>query len=79
MPDYSSGNVETDLRVLEKLMTSNGYNPIYVNLTRTDIEIPVVRTIVAGLDMPNGASERQFLHFLKQSGMRLPEHLSHSQ
>ncbi len=71
LPNYSSGNVVTDLRITEATLTANGYNPIYVNLTRSDIGIPVVRTIVPGLEMHEGTSKRQFKHFLDQTGIKL--------
>ena len=70
LPNYSSGNVAADLRTMESLLIRNGYSPIYVDLTRSDIHIPVVRAIVPGLDMPMGPSERQIYHFLEQSGMK---------
>lgn len=51
LPNYSSGSPERDLRLIEDLLTRNGYNPIYVDLTREELEIPVTRAIVPGLEM----------------------------
>jgi YcaO-like protein with predicted kinase domain len=71
LPNYSSGNATRDLRLLEKLLIANGYRPIYVNLTREDLDIPVVKAIVPGLEMFaefdafSNLSLRQFAHYLK--------------
>ncbi|RLC08063.1 MAG: hypothetical protein DRI57_24765, partial [Deltaproteobacteria bacterium] len=51
LPDYASDNVNQDLAILEGLLLSNGYSSIYVNLTRRDLDIPVVRAIVPGLEL----------------------------
>jgi YcaO-like protein with predicted kinase domain len=50
LPDYSSGDPERDLALLETLLIRNGYEPIYVDLTREDTKIPVVRAIVPGME-----------------------------
>jgi ribosomal protein S12 methylthiotransferase accessory factor YcaO len=71
LSDYSSGNASHDLRLLERLLITNGYQPIYVNLTREDLDIPVVKAIVPGLEMFaefdefSSLSLRQFAHYLK--------------
>ncbi|MBW1744081.1 MAG: YcaO-like family protein, partial [Deltaproteobacteria bacterium] len=71
LPDYSSGNASRDLRLLERLLITNGYQPIYVNLTRKDLDIPVVKAIIPGLEMFaefdefSNPSLRQFAHYLK--------------
>jgi YcaO-like protein with predicted kinase domain len=68
LPDYASGNVGEDLRLLERLLLMNGYHPIYVDLTRADLDIPVVRVLVPGLEMItdfdrfSSLSIRQFAH-----------------
>jgi ribosomal protein S12 methylthiotransferase accessory factor len=68
LPDYASGNIEEDLRLLERLLLMNGYNPIYVDLTRADLDIPVMRALVPGLEMISdfdrfsSLSIRQFAH-----------------
>jgi len=51
LPDYTSGNLEDDLRRLEALLTANDLHPIYVELTRQDVGIPVVRALVPGLEL----------------------------
>ena len=71
LPDFSSGNAAQDLRLMERLLIRNGYQPIYVNLTREDVDIPVVKAIVPGLEMFaeidefSNLSLRQFAHYLK--------------
>jgi len=70
LPGWSTGSVSNDLRRLESLVTANGYQPVYVDLTREDLEIPVCRALVPGLEMmtffdrftPLGV--RQFGHYM---------------
>lgn len=50
LPDYSSGNLQADLHRLETLLAANHFHPVYVDLTRRDLAIPVVRAIVPGLE-----------------------------
>ncbi len=69
LPNYSSGNIEQDLVRVESLLRTNGYSPIYVNLTRADWQFPVVRAIVPGLEICQGvASARRVVHFLQALG-----------
>jgi len=70
LPNYASGDPAADLALLERLLRLNGYHPLYVDLTRKDLGIPVVKAIVPGLEMmtvfdrfsPLGL--RQFGHYL---------------
>ena len=70
LPDYSSGDPVRDLALLERVLTQNGYTPIYVDVTRQDLGIPVVKALVPGLEImtvldrfsPLGL--RQFGHYL---------------
>lgn len=48
VPNYSTGNVREDLKILETLFKQNNYNPIYFNLTVKEIDFPVVRIIIPG-------------------------------
>jgi len=50
LPDYATGSTASDLAMIEALLLENGLKPIYVDLTRADIGIPVVRAVVSGLD-----------------------------
>ena len=71
LPNYSSGNVDKDLWMLEKLLISNGFNPIYVNLTRKGLDIPVIRAVIPGLEMLpdldrySNFNERLFRNYLE--------------
>ncbi len=49
LPDYSTGSAQGDLALLESLLTANGFPPVYVDITRADLETPAVRAIVPGL------------------------------
>lgn len=66
LPNYSTGNVKADLGLVEQVLLGNGFVPSYVDLTRKDLGIPVVRAIVPGLDIPDGVSERQILHLVQE-------------
>jgi len=70
LPNYSTGNAGQDLALLEQLLMENGHHPIYVDLTREDLDIPVVKALVTGLeffpefDRFSSLSLRQFGHYL---------------
>jgi ribosomal protein S12 methylthiotransferase accessory factor YcaO len=51
LPDYSSGNMAADLHRLETLLAANQLHPVYVDLTRRDLSIPVVRAFIPGLEL----------------------------
>ena len=51
LPDHGSGSAAADLDRLERLLHANGLAPIYVDLTRADLGLPVVRAIVPGLSL----------------------------
>ncbi len=51
LPDFSTGSFAADLEILETLILANGYPIFYVDLTRKDIGIPVVRAIVPGMEL----------------------------
>ena len=51
LPDYSSGNMAADLHRVETLLAANHFHPVYVDLTRRDLAIPVVRALVPGLEL----------------------------
>ncbi|MDL1959385.1 MAG: YcaO-like family protein, partial [Deltaproteobacteria bacterium] len=74
LPDYSSGDVSRDLNTVERLLLSNGLKPLYVDLTRKDLDVPVARAFVPGLefmailDRFSNFSKRQFRNYLKTVG-----------
>jgi ribosomal protein S12 methylthiotransferase accessory factor YcaO len=51
LPDYDTGVAERNLALLERLLTANGYEPIYIDLTRADLDFPVVRAIIPGMEL----------------------------
>ncbi len=51
LPDYSLGNSAADLLLLETLLEEWGFRPVYIDLTRRDVGLPVVRAIVPGMEI----------------------------
>lgn len=51
LPDYSTGSIKSDLRLLEDLLCANGQNPVYVDLTHATLKFPVVRALVPGMQL----------------------------
>ncbi|MUM76984.1 hypothetical protein GKC30_04980 [Pseudodesulfovibrio sp. F-1] len=51
LPDLSTGSAKGDLMVLEAILAANGHRPAYVDLTRKDFGIPVVRALIPGLEL----------------------------
>jgi ribosomal protein S12 methylthiotransferase accessory factor YcaO len=74
LPDYSTNDPVRDLEILEAALTGNGYHPIYVDLTRKDLKLPVVRALVPGLELLSDfdrfsrVSPRLFANYLHLSG-----------
>ncbi len=70
LPDYSTKEPKADLNLLETLLLKNGYEIIYVDLTRKELGLPVVRALVPGLefmtffDRYTPLPARQFAHYL---------------
>ncbi len=71
LPDYSSPDAQRDLALVEALLMANGYEPIYVDLTRQDLRLPVVRALLPGfaltadLDPDAPVHPRLFGNYLK--------------
>ena len=69
IPSYSQGNAAQDLALVETVLIANGYRPVYVNLTRKDLGIPVVKVLVPGLELLpefhrySPLTLRQFAHY----------------
>ena len=51
LPDWGLGSAAANLRQLEEMLIAQGRTPLYVDLTRRDLDIPVVRAIVPGLEL----------------------------
>ena len=49
LPDYSLPSPRANRRLLEAVLAAHGRSPLFVDLTRKDFDIPVVRAIVPGL------------------------------
>lgn len=70
LPDYATGNPKLDPAILKEILVKKGYGPIYFDLTREDTDIPVVRSIVPGLEIMaafdefSRVSQRLFLNYL---------------
>jgi ribosomal protein S12 methylthiotransferase accessory factor YcaO len=74
LPNFSTGNVQADLSIVENLLLANGFTISYVDLTRKNFGIPVVRAIVPGLDYPDSLTRRQLRHFMQLMGNKLELH-----
>ncbi len=51
LPDYSLPSPKANLALLEDLLMRNKRPPAYVDLTRPDLEFPVVRALVPGMEL----------------------------
>lgn len=51
LPDYSTGFIPADLALVESLLAASGRPPLYADLTRDDLAIPVCRALVPGLEL----------------------------
>lgn len=51
LPDYSLPCHAANLQLLETMLAAHGRTPLYVELTRADMDIPVVRAIIPGLEL----------------------------
>jgi ribosomal protein S12 methylthiotransferase accessory factor len=51
LPDFSTGMPDLDLMRVEETLIANGFSPIYVDITRKDLDIPVVKALVPGFEM----------------------------
>jgi len=51
LPDFSTGSPDRDLDLVEQTLAANDFFPIYVDVTRKDLEIPVTRALIPGLEM----------------------------
>lgn len=62
LPDYTLADPEQDLALLERLLAANGFTPIHVDLTRSDMGIPVSRAILPGMESAGDFSRFSRLH-----------------
>lgn len=71
LPDFSTNKPDCDLQLVEQTLLANGFSPIYVELTRKDLDIPVVKALVPGFELMadfdqfSRISPRLFNNYLK--------------
>ena len=51
LPDFTLPSKEAELKLLEDLLLQCGYRPLYIDLTRKDFDIPVVRAIIPKMQL----------------------------
>jgi len=51
LPDHATGSAAGDLALLEAILEERGLAPLYVNLTKRELGLPVYRAIVPGLEI----------------------------
>ncbi len=51
LPEYSLDSPTKNLAFLEDLLQQHGYTPLYVDITHEDLEMPVVRALIPGLEL----------------------------
>lgn len=59
LPNYSSGSIDGDLTLLKKLLRVNNLNLYYADLTTTEFNIPVIRSIIPKLNIPSTLTAQQ--------------------
>ncbi len=71
LPDYTLKSPTQNLALLEEVLIKNGRAPLYVEITQEDLEFPVVRAIVPGLELGadfdnfSRISQRLYVNYLK--------------
>lgn len=51
LPDHATGSAAGDLALLEAILEERRHVPLYVNLTKRELRLPVYRAIVPGLEI----------------------------
>ena len=51
LPNYDHGSSQENLALLEQLLIANEYEPVFIDLTRSDIDLPVARAIIPGMEI----------------------------
>ncbi len=71
LPDFSTGTPDRDLALVQETLRVNGFSPVYVDITRKDLAIPVVKALVPGFELMadfdpySRISSRIFNNYLK--------------
>ena len=72
LPDYSLPSAEANRRLLECVLAAHGRSPLYVELSRADLALPVVRALIPGLELNaewDGFSRPSLRFFARYTGM----------
>lgn len=75
LPSYALESPARSLALLEELLRANGLEPVYVDLSRSDLGLPVVRALVPGLhgsaelDSSTPVPRRLYEHYLRVHGV----------
>ena len=51
LPNFATGDYGRDLARLEEVLAANGHEPIYLDLTREDVGLPVAKAMALGLEL----------------------------
>ena len=51
LPCLSSGNIKQDYGMLKSVLCSNGFEPVFLDLTRADLDTPVARAVIPGMEI----------------------------
>lgn len=51
LPDYELDSISASLNLVEDVLEAQGIRPVYVDVTRADLDLPVCRAIVSGLEV----------------------------
>ena len=77
LPDYSTGDYTSDLALLEHVLISNKFHPCYIDLTRKDIGLSVVKAVIPGMEIIGDFEEFSRVHpELFQNYLKLNSKLS---
>ncbi len=51
LPCWSTGDIDQDYSLLDSLLRAHGFDPVFVDLTRADLDTPVTRVIIPGMEI----------------------------
>ncbi|NLW81008.1 MAG: YcaO-like family protein [Desulfovibrionales bacterium] len=51
LPDFCTGSAAGNLALLEAILDDQGHVPLYANVTKRELRLPVYRTVVPGLEI----------------------------
>lgn len=74
LPDYSMEDPIRNLALLERTLVANNRRPVYVDIRRKDLNFPVVKAFIPGLELSadfdafSRVSRRLFRNYLRECG-----------